>query len=68
MEERNALLAEVTAHLSICLNLCTCIDPVLSFVLVIPAKMPHLLAGGVLYVWVYGAPFVSKMVKRSFDS
>ena len=53
MEERNALLAEVSTHLSICLSLCMCIDPVLSFLLVIPAKMPHLLAGEVLYVWVH---------------
>ena len=50
MEERNALLAEVTAHLSICLSLCMCIDPVLSFLLVIPAKMHHILTGGVLCV------------------
>ena len=30
-----------------------CIDPVLSFLLVLPAKMPHILASGVLYVWVH---------------
>ena len=53
MEERNAVLAEETAHLSIRLSLCRCIDPVLSFLLVLPAKMPHILAGGVLYVWVH---------------
>ena len=30
-----------------------CIDPVLSFLLVKPSKMHHILAGRVLYVWVH---------------